>query len=325
MTSRLFFILAAGLLVTLSACDRPPEALSAQDHFTQGVELAQLGQQGRAIAEIDWALELFQAEIQARRLGARDRYPVLSKIYYNRGLAYEMLGECQRAIDDYDGVMQRMVWYRQDTGVTVPELPAAYNNGGSVYLKWGQPAQAIDDYNETIKVFPQYAEAYANRGLAHIVVGTDEEAQRDFDRAVELGLDRAMLEAAMKEQQGNNSDSEQTQSCPTPATYTVNSSADAVDATPGDSVCDDGAGHCTLRAAIMEANILLNADTVTVPAGTYTLTLGSSLTINGGLTLNGAGAGSTVIEAATSPGVATSRVFVIEKNPYSHPRSPFRV
>ena len=30
------------------------------------------------------------------------------------------------------------------------------------------------------------------------------------------------------------------------ATLTVNSTSDAVDATPGDGFCDDGAGNCTL-------------------------------------------------------------------------------
>ena len=36
-------------------------------------------------------------------------------------------------------------------------------------------------------------------------------------------------------------------------TFTVNSTLDTPD-TAIDGVCDDGAGHCTLRAAIMEAN-----------------------------------------------------------------------
>jgi hypothetical protein len=57
------------------------------------------------------------------------------------------------------------------------------------------------------------------------------------------------------------------------ATFTVNSTADAVDAHPGDGVCADASGHCTLRAAVMEANALSGPDTITLPAGTYTLTI----------------------------------------------------
>ena len=46
------------------------------------------------------------------------------------------------------------------------------------------------------------------------------------------------------------------------AIFTVDSTGDAVDVMPGDNVCDDGAGDCTLRAAIMESNAAVSADTI---------------------------------------------------------------
>jgi len=94
-------------------------------------------------------------------------------------------------------------------------------------------------------------------------------------------------------------------------TLTVNSTADVVDATPGDGDCDDGAGNCTLRAAIMESNAVAGADLIILPTGTYTLTLGSELVIEADLSLTGLGSGDTIIQAATSPDEATSRVFNI--------------
>jgi CSLREA domain-containing protein len=69
-------------------------------------------------------------------------------------------------------------------------------------------------------------------------------------------------------------------------TFTVNSTADAADAMPGDGVCAATDGACTLRAAIDEANALPGADSIAVPAGTYGVGLG----INGDLTVIGAGA-----------------------------------
>src|SRR5439155_26666818 len=57
------------------------------------------------------------------------------------------------------------------------------------------------------------------------------------------------------------------------ASFTVNSTIDAVDANPGDGICDDGGGRCTLRAAIMEANALPGADTIVLPSGTYRLSI----------------------------------------------------
>lgn len=46
------------------------------------------------------------------------------------------------------------------------------------------------------------------------------------------------------------------------ATFVVDSTADVVDATPGDGFCDDGTGACTLRAAVMEANALPGDDAI---------------------------------------------------------------
>ena len=38
--------------------------------------------------------------------------------------------------------------------------------------------------------------------------------------------------------------------------FTVNSIVDSPDAIPGDGICDDGSGVCSLRAAVMESNAL---------------------------------------------------------------------
>ena len=46
------------------------------------------------------------------------------------------------------------------------------------------------------------------------------------------------------------------------ATFIVNTTADGADVTPGDGVCDNGAGHCTLRAAIQEANASAGPDII---------------------------------------------------------------
>ncbi|HEX6292779.1 MAG TPA: choice-of-anchor Q domain-containing protein [Herpetosiphonaceae bacterium] len=85
-------------------------------------------------------------------------------------------------------------------------------------------------------------------------------------------------------------------------TFTVNSTADAADASAGNGVCETapGNGVCTLRAAILEANTLAGADTVILPAGTYALSLTASgdIDILQDLALIGAGANNTFIEAA---------------------------
>jgi CSLREA domain-containing protein len=105
------------------------------------------------------------------------------------------------------------------------------------------------------------------------------------------------------------------------ASFTVNSTADTVDATPGDGACADATGACTLRAAVMETNALAGADTVSVPAGTYLLTLlqtgesfVASLDITDELTLNGSGARTTVVD-----GGKQGRVFDVLLRPIPDP------
>lgn len=91
------------------------------------------------------------------------------------------------------------------------------------------------------------------------------------------------------------------------AVFAVNSVLDKVDLTPGDGSVDTGTdGEITLRAAIMETNALAGDDEITLPAGTYTLSIGGTgedaaatgdLDITDNLTIIGASASQTIINA----------------------------
>jgi len=87
--------------------------------------------------------------------------------------------------------------------------------------------------------------------------------------------------------------------------YVVDTTLDAPDSTPGDGVCNDGAGHCTVRAAIQEAfsdigptNITFSStlagSTIVLSNTLTTGTIvwdGSDITLNGGtnnITISGA-------------------------------------
>lgn len=102
-------------------------------------------------------------------------------------------------------------------------------------------------------------------------------------------------------------------------TFTVNSVADSVDANPGDGVCQDLSGQCSLRAAIMEANAVAGPDTIVFDpitdgqpqllqlhgAGEDAAATGD-LDITDGLTITGNGTDKTIID-----GDAADRVFDI--------------
>ena len=99
------------------------------------------------------------------------------------------------------------------------------------------------------------------------------------------------------------------------ASFAVDSSVDAVDTSPGDGVCADSAGNCTLRAAVMEANALSGTDTIALPSGTFVLSIAGAsenlaatgdIDITDHLTINGAGANTTILD-----GNSIDRVFHI--------------
>ncbi|MDE2345841.1 MAG: CSLREA domain-containing protein, partial [Gammaproteobacteria bacterium] len=127
------------------------------------------------------------------------------------------------------------------------------------------------------------------------------------------------------------------------ATFVVNSTADSIDANPGDGVCADSTGACTLRAAVMESNATVGPNTIDLTQindpntpiiltlqgadETYASDTGNTyvavashdagigdLNITNDTTLTGAGSGKTVIEwtpADQAAGTA-DRIFHIE-------------
>ena len=82
---------------------------------------------------------------------------------------------------------------------------------------------------------------------------------------------------------------------------TVNTTTDAVDANPGADGCMTAEANCSLRAAIQEANASSGTDSIIVPAGTYVLSVAdgdgsTDLDVTSALTLNGGGAGITILD-----------------------------
>lgn len=83
------------------------------------------------------------------------------------------------------------------------------------------------------------------------------------------------------------------------AALVVDTVADGSDSAPGDGVCADVGGFCSLRAAIEEANALAGTDTITFALGGGTPTIAPSSplpSISSALTVDGATGGATRVE-----------------------------
>jgi len=95
------------------------------------------------------------------------------------------------------------------------------------------------------------------------------------------------------------------------AEFVVTTTVDAVDALPGDGLCADATGECTLRAAIQETNALPGADRIVLPEGEYVLQIPASdetaatgdLDVTDVLEIEGAGAQATVVDGGGVSGV----------------------
>jgi tetratricopeptide (TPR) repeat protein len=108
--------------------------------------------------------------------GTRDKSE-LAEAYNNRGLAYRLKGDLERAIQDYNQAIKLN-----------GKLASAYNNRGVVHDKKGEYDRAIQDYEQAIKLKPS-AEAYFNRGNAHLGRAQYAPAIDDYNQAIKLKPD----------------------------------------------------------------------------------------------------------------------------------------
>src|SRR5215469_12991053 len=90
-----------------------------------------------------------------------------------RGTALQMLGELDKAIDDYNEALRLN-----------PKDSLAYVNRGSCWHDKSEFDKALADYDEAIRLDPESADAYSGRGCAWYAKGDFEKAIADQDEAI---------------------------------------------------------------------------------------------------------------------------------------------
>lgn len=103
----------------------------------------------------DTAIEACTRAIDSKKFNNKKQARVLSLLYTNRGVEYEIKQEYDKAIADHDVAIK-----------VDPKNAAPYNNRGSVYLAKQDYEHAIADFDMAVKLNPKYAEAFFNRGIA---------------------------------------------------------------------------------------------------------------------------------------------------------------
>ncbi len=94
--------------------------------------------------------------------------------YCERGLAYQLLGEIAKAIEDYS------------LAIEIKPSFESYNSRGLLYNEQGEFESAIEDFNEAINLKPSEANCFYSRGFAKAQLEQNEAAIDDFLQAAEL-------------------------------------------------------------------------------------------------------------------------------------------
>jgi Flp pilus assembly protein TadD, contains TPR repeats len=87
---------------------------------------------------------------------------------------------------------QKAIGYLNNAIKLQPNYANAYNNRGNAYADLRKYQQAIEDYNQAIRVQPDYAYAYINRGDAYYGLGQYQRAIEDCNEAIRLKPDNAI-------------------------------------------------------------------------------------------------------------------------------------
>jgi lipoprotein NlpI len=126
---------------------------------------------GKPDVEWDRQIEACTALIES----GKETRPDQAVAHDDRGLAYAVKGDIDRAIADYSEAIRldpKDVW--------------AHHNRGLAYAAKGDFDRAIADFSEAIQLDPKDVLAYKGRGIAYLYSGTLPKALADLNQASEM-------------------------------------------------------------------------------------------------------------------------------------------
>ena len=132
-----------------------------------GEAFTEIGEYDKALKYLDRVFALTSPNTLRARLG-----------YYNRGVTYYKRGNYDRAIVDFERVLEIQ-----------PKYPFAFYFRGLAYARKGEYEKAVPDFNHAVansNGMPLMARALYNRGVAHEKLGDFVQASQDYDDALKL-------------------------------------------------------------------------------------------------------------------------------------------
>ena len=111
-----------------------------------------------------------------RRVDAGGR----AQLYQNRGVAWQDVGNTDRALLDFDRCIELL-----------PDQPAFYENRGLIYVDKKLFDVAFRDFDRALELDSKNARGYVNRAWAARLMGDLEQSVRDYSQALRLQPDYA--------------------------------------------------------------------------------------------------------------------------------------
>lgn len=135
------------------------------------------------------------------------------KSLYNRGRAYQELGQTDKALEDFNQVIKEdpnntnaylslandyyyrlkdfdnAIFYADRVLKIDAQNEVAFTLKGKAYQKLGKLSEALEAYNNALSVNERYADAYLSRGSLRIYQKQNSRACTDFNQAKSLGAE----------------------------------------------------------------------------------------------------------------------------------------
>ena len=170
------------------------------------LDLLKAGLAARNRGDFDSAINLFTQAIDTGSLSG----PRLAAVLGSRGVMFDLKGETDRSIDDFDAAIRAnadfgsayiyrgLAWVKKrDYNRAIADFTEAssrdatyaflaLSNRGNVYNIIGEYDRAVEDFGHSIQLNPDYAEAHSNRGIAYLAKGEIDKALTDFGDAIRL-------------------------------------------------------------------------------------------------------------------------------------------
>lgn len=150
------------------------------------LDLLKAGLAARNRGDLDVAIKFYTQAIDSGRLSDEK----LALVLGSRGVSFDMKGELDKAIDDFNEAIRLK-----------PDYSRAYIYRGLTLVKKNDGRRAIIDFTEAITLDPHIAYVALNdRANAYELIGDDDRAIEDYGRAIQLNpgytetyFNRAML------------------------------------------------------------------------------------------------------------------------------------